>query len=105
MTRIMANKNLFASNRGQFAAQTNAVNEAGGKAYALTPKQALAQCAATGCLNGTFYATASEQLANVLALCDHVEPAFIARTAIWCRQHGFMKDTPALLCAVLAGEE
>ena len=39
----MANKNLFASNRGQLAPQTNAINEAGGKAYALAPKQALAQ--------------------------------------------------------------
>ncbi|HJW91979.1 MAG TPA: RNA-binding protein [Thermoanaerobaculia bacterium] len=98
----MANKNIFASNRGQLAPQTNAINEAGGKAYAMTPKQALAQYAATGCLNGTFYATASEQLANLLALCDAIEPAFIARTAIWCRERGFMKDTPALLCAVLA---
>lgn len=98
----MANKNIFASNRGQLTPQTNAINEAGGKAYAMTPKQALAQYAATGCLNGTYYATASEQLANVLALCESIEPAFIARTAIWCRERGFMKDTPALLCAVLA---
>jgi len=101
----MANKTLFASNRGQLAPKADAINEAGGRAYAMTPKQALAQYAATGCLNGTFYATASEQMANLLAICDEVEPAFIARTAIWCRERGFMKDTPALLCALLATKD
>lgn len=98
----MANKNLFAMIAGKLARRTDAVNEAGGKAYALTPKQALAQYAATGCLNGTFYASAEEQLETVLALCENIETPFIAQTAIWCRQSGNMKDMPALLCAVLA---
>jgi 60 kDa SS-A/Ro ribonucleoprotein len=98
----MANKNLFATIAGMLVPKTNAVNEAGGKAYALTPKQALAQYAATGCLNGTFYATADEQLATVLALCSEIESDFIAQTAIWCRRSGAMKDMPALLCAVLS---
>ena len=99
----MANKNLFSNqNRGQLVPKTDTVNEAGGRAYAMTPKQALAQYAATGCLNGTFYASAEQQLASVLALCETIEPAFIASTAIYCRERGFMKDMPALLCAVLA---
>src|SRR3954449_5748367 len=102
MNPIMANKNIFASNRGQLAPQTNAVNEAGGKAYALTPKQALAQYAATGCLSQTFYATAEEQLATVLDLCSGLDAQFIARTALWARERGSMKDMPAMLCAVLA---
>jgi 60 kDa SS-A/Ro ribonucleoprotein len=98
----MANKNLFKSMIGALAPKTNAINEAGGKAYALTPKHALAQYAATGCLNGTFYATAEEQLATVIALCAEIDAEFIARTAIWCREEGSMKDMPALLCAVLS---
>lgn len=98
----MVNKNLFATIAGKLAPKTHAVNEAGGKAYALTPKQALAQYAATGCLSGTFYASAEDQLATVLGLCAGVESEFIAQTAIWCREHGYMKDMPALLCAVLA---
>jgi 60 kDa SS-A/Ro ribonucleoprotein len=56
----------------------------------------------SGCLNGTFYAGAETQLEQVIELCARVEPEFIARTAIWCRQHGGMKDMPVLLCAVLA---
>ena len=41
---------------------TVTVNEAGGCAYKLPPKSALAQFAATGCLNATFYASAEDQL-------------------------------------------
>src|SRR5688572_9543307 len=98
----MANKKLFQTKRGTMVPAANAMNEAGGLAYALEPKAALAQYAATGCLNGTFYATADEQLGNVLALCAQVEPAFVAKTAVYCRERGLMKDVPALLCAWLA---
>lgn len=97
----MANKNLFSSIAGALAPKADAVNEAGGPAYALTPTEALAQFAATGCLSGTFYATAAEQLAQVLELCSGIESEFIARTAIYCRERAFMKDMPALLGAVL----
>ena len=75
------------------------------KALGQTVVQTLAQYAATGCLNGTYYASANEQLASVLALCERVKPAFIARTAVYCRERGFMKDMPALLCAVLATKD
>jgi 60 kDa SS-A/Ro ribonucleoprotein len=98
----MANKKLFATIAGMLAPKTNAINEAGGRAYRLTPKQALAQYAATGCLNGTYYASAEQQLQRVLELCAEIETEFIARTAIYSRERGFMKDMPALLCAVLA---
>ena len=98
----MANKKLFGTLLGRLVPPATAVNEAGGPAYTLPPKTALAQYAATGCLNSTDYAAADEQLDAVLALCAQVEPAFIARTAIYCRERGLMKDVPALLCAVLA---
>ncbi len=101
----MANKNLFKSLVGRFVPATNAVNEEVAPAYALSSKQALAQYAATGCLNATFYAGAEEQLAKVLALCSEVEPEFIARTAIYARARGYMKDVPALLCAVLSARD
>lgn len=97
----MANKMLFPGSRNRLP-PTDCINEAGGTAYRQSAKQALAQYAATGCLNGTYYAGAATQLARVLSLCSRVEPQFIARTAIWCRRHGGMKDMPALLCAVLS---
>jgi 60 kDa SS-A/Ro ribonucleoprotein len=101
----MANKNLFKSLVGRLVPASDAVNEERAPAYALTPRQQLAQYAATGCLNATFYASAGEQLARVLELCAQVEPEFIARTAVYARERGHMKDVPALLCAVLAARD
>lgn len=98
----MANKNLFQTVKGLFTPKADTVNEAGGLAYEFTPKHALAQYAATGTLNRTFYADESEQLEKVLGFCESVEPSFIAKTAVFARERGYMKDMPALLCAVLS---
>ena len=98
----MANKTLFKSLMGKLIPATDAHNEEHAPAYALPPKHQLAQYAATGCLNTTFYAGAGEQLAKVVELCDAIEAKFIAQTAVFCRERGFMKDMPALLCAVLS---
>lgn len=98
----MANKNLFRSIIGKLLPWTDTVNEELAPAYALAPAHALAQYAATGCLNDTFYATAGEQLAKVSELASKVEPEFVAKTAVFCRQRGHMKDMPALLAASLS---
>jgi 60 kDa SS-A/Ro ribonucleoprotein len=98
----MANRNLFKSIVGRLMPATDALNDERAPAYAFTPKHALAQYAATGCLNATFYATAETQLKTVIELCRGIEPEFIARTAVYARERGFMKDMPALLCAVLS---
>src|SRR5499433_4605303 len=98
----MANKTLFKSLVGKLIPTTDAFNEERAPAYELSPKHQLAQYAATGCLNTTFYATADEQLAKVLELCADIDAEFIAKTAVFCRERGFMKDMPALLCAVLS---
>ena len=96
----MANKTMFASLMGRLLPRSDAQNQAGAPAYALTPRHALAQLAATGTLHRTFYADAREQLDQVLALAREVEPGFIARTAVHARERGHMKDMPALLLAL-----
>ena len=101
----MANKNLFASLAGRLLPRADRINEAGGDAYAFGPEHALAQYAATGCMNGTFYASAEPQLEAVLALASAVEPLFLAKTAVYARQRGHMKDMPALLLAVLSARD
>ncbi len=101
----MASKTLFPSAPGALPPKADRLNEAGGLAYSLEPRQALAQYAATGCLSHTYYAGAEDQLQQVLQLCEKVPTDFIARTALYCRQKGFMKDMPALLCAVLAARD
>jgi 60 kDa SS-A/Ro ribonucleoprotein len=98
----MANKNLFRSLWGAMLGKTDTVNEEGAPAYAFGPRHALAQYAATGCLNATFYAGAEEQLDRALKLAAVVLPEFVAKTAVYARERGSMKDLPALLCAVLA---
>lgn len=98
----MVNLNLFRSVFGALLPKTDTTNEAGGVAYSLTSEQALAQFAATGCLNGTFYATDAEQLAATLELANACDPRFVAATAVFAREQGRMKDMPALLCATLA---
>ncbi|MGK0290738.1 MAG: 60 kDa SS-A/Ro ribonucleoprotein [bacterium] len=98
----MANKSLFKSIVGKIIQATDSKNEAGGRAYTLTPKHALAQYVATGCLNSTYYASDAEQLEKVLKLCEDVDPKFIAQIAIYAREKGHMKDMPALLTALLS---
>ena len=101
----MANKKLFKSLIGKLIPSTDALNSERAPAYAFSPRHALAQYAATGCLNSTFYASADEQLERVLELCRAVDAEFIAQTAIYCRERGLMKDMPALLCAVLSARD
>lgn len=101
----MANKNLFQTVRGLFTPKADTFNEAGGKAYKLSPKHALAQFAATGCFSNTFYSDAGEQLDKVLALTAELDAEFIAQTAVYAREKGFMKDMPALLLAVLSTKD
>ncbi|QGM44323.1 RNA-binding protein [Methylocystis heyeri] len=101
----MANKSLFASIAGMLLPRADAQNHAGGPAYALTPRHKLAQLAATGSLNRTFYADARDQLDDVLLTALDVDPAFIAKTAIYARRRGYMKDMPALLVALLSTME
>ncbi|HVW01801.1 MAG TPA: TROVE domain-containing protein, partial [Planctomycetaceae bacterium] len=81
-------------------------NEAGGPAYALEPKHALAQFAATGCFNGTFYADADTQLETLKALIATVnDNQFLAKLAVYSRERAFLKDMPAALTATLAARD
>lgn len=99
----MAHKHLFASS-GK-APKTDTRNEAGGQAHAFSAKHALAQYAVTGTFHSTYYANESEQLDKVLELCGQVPSSFVAKTALYTRQKGFMKDMPAFLAAYLAAHD
>jgi 60 kDa SS-A/Ro ribonucleoprotein len=99
----MANPGLFQpAPRGKKMPVVDAVNEAGGVAYAFGDRHALAQLAVTGCLSNTFYADAATQLEKVLELASKCDSEFIAKTAMYARHGAFMKDMPALLMCVLA---
>lgn len=96
----MSNINLFSTK----IQPANALNNAGGKAYAFDPRHCLAQVAATNCFNGTFYATAEDnlKLAKDAALALKHDPEFIAKVAIYSRDKSYMKDMPAFLTVLLS---
>lgn len=96
----MANQKMFSAAKQVPAA--NAVNQAGGRAYSLSDKAALAQLAATGVFNDTYYATGASQLDAVKSRLGRVEPEFIAKLALYVRENGNMKDMPAYLLADLS---
>lgn len=101
----MANKSLFSRLSARLP-QATARNDAGGRAYALQPKQALAQFAATGCFNGTFYADAETQLERLKTLITQVDDnVFLAKLAIYSRERAYLKDMPAALAATLASRD
>ena len=106
----MVTKKLFAKKNKQSVSvkitrPTDTVNEAGGNAYKLSDKGALAQYAMTGCFNGTYYVSDENQLKTTLELANKVEPKFLAKLAVYARQRGLMKDMPAVLAAVVASKE
>jgi 60 kDa SS-A/Ro ribonucleoprotein len=99
---MMANKSLFSSIKSRLV-RAEVRNEAGGPAYRLPPKHALAQVAATGCFGGVYYAAAESQLAELRALIDQLnDNLFLAKLAVYSRERAYMKDMPAALLLALA---
>lgn len=98
----MVNLQLFQTYKGSKLATADATNQSGVAAYAFGPQHQLAQMALTGCLSQTFYASPQDQLSQLMQVLAKVEAPFIAKTAIYARERGYMKDMPATLAAVLA---
>jgi 60 kDa SS-A/Ro ribonucleoprotein len=98
----MALKSLFASVKSLLP-RADAVNEAGGRAYRLPPKHALAQFAATGCFGNAYYTDAETQLATLLETAAKVEDnLFLAKLALYSRERAYMTDMPAALLLILS---
>lgn len=106
----MANKTLFkttgskAKSSAKIAPVPDTKNYAGGKAYSMSDKHALAQIAATNTFRGTYYASSEEnlRLAKEYALKLLPDPEFLAKVALYSRSNSYMKDMPAFLAVVLA---
>ena len=81
----MVNTQLFQTLKGALLPDATARNHEQAPAYALSARHQLAQLAATGCLNQTFYASAESQLDTVRALAQTVDAEFVAKTAVYAR--------------------
>ena len=98
----MANVSLFKSHTERTAELSMTINKAGGKAYKYTAEEIVAQLSVTGTLSDTFYSKAEEQFNALMDALKEVDPEYIAKTAVYARHNGKMKDTPALLVAYLS---
>jgi 60 kDa SS-A/Ro ribonucleoprotein len=103
--KLFSNKNINKTVSKLVTHVTNIINEAGGTAYKLSDKAALAQYAMTGTFNGTYYASDEEQLKKTLELANKVDVKFVAKLAVYARQQGLMKDMPAVLATVVASRD
>lgn len=99
----MANSNIF-SNRVPSRPTDCVSNVAGGKAFLMDERHALAQIAVTNCFNGTYYASANHhlELAKKAANALKNDPQFIAKVALYSRHKAYMKDMPAFLTVILS---
>lgn len=96
------NRDLFpAAAPGQYVPPADTKNNAGGAAYKRAPEEALAQFAATCMFGNTYYTDAKDQLEEVLKLAAECDAEFVARCAVYSREHGWLKDMPAILLASL----
>lgn len=94
----MANKHVFSS-----APQVR--NHAGGKSHRKNSEEILACLATTGTFNDTFYATGGDQLDLIRQHARNVDDEFLAKLALYSRHSAFMKDMPALFCAMLIARQ
>lgn len=101
----MANKSVFASLVGRLLPRADATNTEGAKAYAYGARHKLAQLAMTGTFGGGFYQDAQAEVSALVEAAMAVDPQFLARAAVHVRDKGHMKDTPALLLAVLSARD
>jgi 60 kDa SS-A/Ro ribonucleoprotein len=101
----MANKFLFAPFRGRHSGKVDTRNLAGGEAYKYADRQKLAQLAVTGTIGDLYYQNAEMELDQVLQAAEAVSDEFLAKTAVYARQKGRMKDLPALLLSVLTSRD
>lgn len=105
---------VFQSNTSNSFTRTTTLNSTGTPVNAVREPTTLDQCsptyilahyAATGCLNGTYYADAECQREQIIQLCDEVAPEFIAKTALFAHstdQSERSKNLAVLLCAMLS---
>lgn len=103
----MASKKIFSSTKSVngTAPQTDTVNDAGGKAYKMSTKHALAQYATVGTFSDGFYKTGEDQFEAFVRLLKQTDTVFAAKVAIYAHQKGLMKDSPAAILADLASRD
>lgn len=99
----MANKSLFSSQvTRSLVPVADAQTHHQTPAYKLNSFHGLCQIAATGTFHGTYYTGDADQLDQLIKLADECTDEQVAKLAIYARQRGLMKDSPAALLLILS---
>lgn len=92
----------FSAATARKAAPPDTVNRAGGQAYALDPRVALATQVLTSTVQAQFYAKEGDQLAQLSRLAEGCAPEYVARCAIYARREFHLRTVSHVLAAHLA---
>ena len=92
------NTKTFASARSK----PDSINAAGAPAFKLQGKENLVMLAVNGFLNGTYYESGDALVEKLNEAIKQVDPIFAAKTAIYAKQNGAIKDAPAYILAALS---
>lgn len=100
----MANKKLFSGQATRILSvpQADTVTHHQTPAYKLDSFHGLCQMAATGTFHDTYYSASGDQLDQLIKLAAECTDEQVAKLAIYARQRGLMKDSPAALLLILS---
>lgn len=82
--------------------RTNAVNIAGGEAFALSPELELVHAVIATFLKDEFYEGANQRIDRIKKLVNMVDPIFVAKLALFARQKMHLRSVSHLLVGELA---
>jgi hypothetical protein len=77
------------------------VNLAGGEAYTLSSEMELYTAAVTGMLSNKYYETANQTLERIQENISKVDPLYVAKLAVYCREQANLRSIPLVLVVEL----
>ncbi len=86
----------------QTAAQNRTTNAEGANAYIQSPELELYTAVVTSALKDTFYESSDNRLSRIKVLIQQVEPEFVAKLAVYAREHMYLRSIPLVLTVELA---
>ncbi len=83
-------------------AAVTTTNHAGAVAYRTSAELELYTAVVTASLSGTFYEKEDSRLNRIIGLINKVEPSFVAKLAIYCREQMHLRSVPLVLITELS---
>lgn len=78
------------------------VNHQGALVYKTSAELELYTAVVTASLSNTFYEKEIDRLTRIIGLIDKVEPSFVAKLAVYCREQMYLRSVPLVLITELS---